>query len=177
MNLKPPRLISVSSMGLGQKGHQELPFMLKWFYGSFLKIPHDDKLEMERLIIGASGKGNEYIGLEKDENEQGWLEDFISEYHLMNSCLNNLDLSVCWIRLNRALAFLKKLMLIRTLSLSLSVVRPSLLTDGKETTSYRASERVPSAYTISRADVGHFIANKCLPGLEEFKNRAVVVSN
>lgn len=120
MNLKPPRLISVSSMGLGQKGHQELPFMLKWFYGSFLKIPHDDKLEMERLIIGASGKGNEYIGLEKDENEQGWLEDFISEYHLMNSCLNNLDLSVCWIKLNRALAFLKKLMLIRTLSLFLS---------------------------------------------------------
>lgn len=174
LGLISPRLISVSSMGLGEKGHQDLPFMLKWVYGSFLKIPHDDKLEMEKLVINASGKGNEEIALEK--NDEGWLDDFIRELSTE---------PIKWLRAHSFFALLPSQSACLTffffcfsfLFLSYTVVRPSLLTDGKETASYRAAERVPSAYSISRSDIGHFIATKCLPGNDEFKNRAVVVSN
>jgi len=68
----------VSTTGLGQVGHSDLPFLLRGLYGWLLKVPHQDKFEMERMIFEASGKGNKESGIEEKGN--GWLEDFISKF-------------------------------------------------------------------------------------------------
>ncbi|KZP01019.1 hypothetical protein CALVIDRAFT_595144 [Calocera viscosa TUFC12733] len=44
------------------------------------------------------------------------------------------------------------------------ILRPALFTDGKETGKVRAAPVVRRAYTISRRDVGMFIADECLKG-------------
>lgn len=45
----------------------------------------------------------------------------------------------------------------------LYIIRPSLLTDGKAKLVLRSSEStLPSAWTISRKDVGAYIAHNCL---------------
>jgi hypothetical protein len=56
----------------------------------------------------------------------------------------------------------------------LVVVRPALLTDGAETAMYRAAERL-SCYSISRRDVGHFIATQALGQEDAWRGKAVVV--
>jgi len=50
-----PRLVVISSNGLGAQGHADLPLTLKPLYGWLLKEPHADKEEMERQVNTAAG--------------------------------------------------------------------------------------------------------------------------
>lgn len=50
-----PRLVVVSSNGLGAQGHRDLPCSLKPLYGWILKEPHEDKEEMERMVNSYAG--------------------------------------------------------------------------------------------------------------------------
>lgn len=58
----------------------------------------------------------------------------------------------------------------------LVIVRPSLLVDGAARGSYRVGERLDSAWTVGRADVGLFVADQCLPGNDTWRNKGVTVS-
>ncbi|KAH0607927.1 uncharacterized protein H6S33_001979 [Morchella sextelata] len=50
-----PRLVVISSSGIGPKGHKELPFAMKPMYSWLLKEPHADKEDMERLVNSYAG--------------------------------------------------------------------------------------------------------------------------
>lgn len=54
------------------------------------------------------------------------------------------------------------------------IVRPTLLTDGKETGKYRAADHDISGYTISRSDVGHFILHQCITENTWLKKKVLV---
>ncbi|CUA74032.1 hypothetical protein RSOLAG22IIIB_05379 [Rhizoctonia solani] len=61
------------------------------------------------------------------------------------------------------------------------IVRPSLLTSGKcladtKSDAYRTGEELRSAWTVSRADVGHFIAEKVVEEWDRWAGKAWVVS-
>ncbi|KAH7345754.1 hypothetical protein B0J17DRAFT_531278, partial [Rhizoctonia solani] len=108
-----PRLVTVSSNGLDERSHSLLPFPLKIFYGWLLRVPHQDKIGLERNVKQAT-------------SSEGWLDP-------RNSV----------------------------------IVRPSLLTSGKcladtNPDAYRTGEELASAWSVSRADVGHFVVEKVL---------------
>jgi hypothetical protein len=54
--INPPRLIVISSTGLGKKSHEALPMVWKPIYGWLLDGPHKDKLGMERLLYHATNR-------------------------------------------------------------------------------------------------------------------------
>ncbi|CAE6417209.1 hypothetical protein ACGC1H_002189 [Rhizoctonia solani] len=64
---------------------------------------------------------------------------------------------------------------------NLVIIRPSLLTSGKcvadtKPDAYRTGDELKSAWTVSRADVGHFIAEKVVGEWDQWAGRAWVVS-
>ena len=74
--VKATKLIVISSSGLGRKGHEALPLLMKPMYGWMLQVPHVDKLVTERLIGRAAGQPTwgEDSPAEADEvDEQPWL--------------------------------------------------------------------------------------------------------
>ncbi|KAI8922129.1 hypothetical protein DFJ77DRAFT_445428 [Powellomyces hirtus] len=54
------------------------------------------------------------------------------------------------------------------------LVRPALLTDGARKGIYRADEHL-KAWTISRADVGHFVATECIKPATQWLNKPVTI--
>ncbi|KAK0547124.1 hypothetical protein OC846_004980 [Tilletia horrida] len=135
---KPPKVVVISSNGLGKDGHSKLPFGLKTMYGWMLHNPHADKEEMEKVLHYNSGLPS------VDFNPEG-------KSPATGTVLKNL-----------------------------TIVRPALLTDGALTGKYRSGEGyVSKAYSIRRADVGHFIFEECLSrgkDLGQWNNKAVSVA-
>ncbi|KAG8724719.1 hypothetical protein FRC09_015192 [Ceratobasidium sp. 395] len=61
------------------------------------------------------------------------------------------------------------------------IVRPSLLTSGEclannKADAYRVDAELPSAWTVSRADVGHFVAEKVFVEWEKWAGKGWVIS-
>lgn len=61
------------------------------------------------------------------------------------------------------------------------IVRPSLLTSGvckadQDSNAYRSGRELQGAWSISRADVAHFVAEKVLASWDEWAGEAWVVS-
>ncbi|CAE7106082.1 unnamed protein product [Rhizoctonia solani] len=122
-----PRLVTVSSNGLDQRSHSLLPLPLKIFYGYLLRVPHEDKIGLERNVKQAT-------------SSEGWLDP-------KNAV----------------------------------IVRPSLLTSGEcradtKPSAYRTGDELTSAWTVSRADVGHFIVEKVLAEWDQWAGKAWVIS-
>ncbi|KAG8736593.1 hypothetical protein FRC10_009140 [Ceratobasidium sp. 414] len=64
---------------------------------------------------------------------------------------------------------------------NLVIVRPAFLTSGecvadKKADAYRTDAELPSAWTISRADVGHFVAEKVFVDWERYRGKVWVVA-
>ncbi|KAG9127094.1 hypothetical protein FRC07_000697 [Ceratobasidium sp. 392] len=64
---------------------------------------------------------------------------------------------------------------------NLAIVRPSMFTSGecvadKKENAYRTDEGLKSAWTVSRADVAHFVAEKVLADWEKWAGKAWVIS-
>ncbi|CAE6375313.1 unnamed protein product [Rhizoctonia solani] len=59
-----PKLITISSNGLDEHSHSLLPLPMKAFYGYFLRLPHEDKLGLEKNVQQAAGWGD----------GQGWFD-------------------------------------------------------------------------------------------------------
>ncbi|CAZ81836.1 unnamed protein product [Tuber melanosporum] len=127
-----PRLVVISSNGLGPQGHADLPLALKPLYGWLLKEPHEDKEEMEREVHAAAGI--RHVDFNPDGKNEGRLGNVV-------------------------------------------IVRPALLTDGVakgEEGAVRAGERLERCWTVSRKDVGWFVAGQCLTG-DQWRNKGVTV--
>ena len=57
------------------------------------------------------------------------------------------------------------------------IIRSAFLTDGQESGRYRAEKGDFSTYTVSRRDVGHFIAENLVPNWDKFAGGVVTVGN
>ncbi|CAD6968658.1 unnamed protein product [Tilletia controversa] len=49
-----PRIVNVTSNGIGAHAHKNVPFVLKWMYSWMLHEPHADKEEVETLLLRAA---------------------------------------------------------------------------------------------------------------------------
>ena len=156
--IAPPRLVTISSMGLGATSHAALPFVLRFFYGLFLHAVHEDKLGSERVVAHCAGWDWDVADYgEPHDNIMGpgnWKE---REGLPVPGSLKNAV-----------------------------VVRPALLTNGKcaadniqdgQKGPYRVSaEELRGAWTISRRDTAHFVVDLAVNRWEEFQGKRVTIA-
>ncbi|KAL1754626.1 hypothetical protein FB107DRAFT_215341 [Schizophyllum commune] len=146
-----PRIVVVSSIGLTKRSHASLPCVFKPFYAHALAVPHRDKLGVERVLAYCAG-------FAWDEGELEPAEDIVGANWRERKGLP-------------AAGELQKVL----------VVRPALLTDGECEADkgiaqpYRASEEELGGYTVSRKDVGHFIAKAILDDWEKYEGKIMNV--
>jgi len=143
--VRSTKLIAVSSSGLGRKGYDVLPYVMRPLYGYVLQIPGADKLAMERLIGNAAGQpswGDDSPPVAGEITEQPWLSAVIVRAAALTDgeCRGD-D----------------------------AKIRGS----GKQP--YRVGELLPSPYTVSRKDVAHFIVEDAIPHFDKYKGRVVDV--
>lgn len=148
------RFVVVTSTGLTKSSLAALPFPIRFLYKFFIHQPHKDKIGTERVIAHASGREwNDAEAAEPGEDIMG--PDWKNKENLLS--------------FGSFHGFL--------------VVRPLLLTDGecradkeeykREKAPYRVSEEEMSAWTVSRKDVGHFIADAILAKWDQYKDKVV----
>ncbi|TRM67898.1 hypothetical protein BD626DRAFT_395349 [Schizophyllum amplum] len=146
-----PRMVFVSSSGLTKRSHASIPVLLKPMYSYLLAGPHRDKMGQERVLSYCAG-------LPWDEGEAEPAEEIMGVKWQEREGLPAAD-------------SLKKV----------PVVRPALLTDGEceadkgKAKSYRVSEAELGGYTVSRKDVGHFIAKALLSEWDQYEGKIVNV--
>ncbi|KAF5364600.1 hypothetical protein D9758_005545 [Tetrapyrgos nigripes] len=155
-----PKVITISSTGLTRNSHAALPILLKPLYGWLLDLPHQDKLGAERIVSHVCDmEWDPRDGPKENILPQGW-QDFAG-LPPKGSLRNNVLL-----------------------------VRPALLTDGEcladknakkgDKPPYRVkdvNDGEISGYTVSRKDVGHFVAQAVLEKWEEFGGKIVNIAN
>ncbi|KAF7302618.1 hypothetical protein HMN09_00896300 [Mycena chlorophos] len=148
-----PKIIILSSIGLSPVAHKALPLPMRMLYSTIVQ-PHKDKLAMERVLAHGAGWTWGLDGATEPEAlfiGENWRER--PGVPAAGSYTNVL------------------------------VVRAALLTDGKSLadeqepkgkSAYRYSEEELKFYTISRADVAHFIV-KSLERWDEVKGKRINV--
>lgn len=138
------------------------------------KEPHEDKLEMERLIFAAAGESRPDLTSDTNANDKPIASP---------AWLTNFGMSLSSILLTLAPAHI--LLPFRLWWYPTVLVRPSLMTNGIErgekddndaTGGYRVGEALKDAYTISGRDVGHFVANHVMPGQDGWKNKGALAA-
>ena len=152
-----PKLVLISSTGLGKTAHSALPLALKPLYSFLLdgkEGPHADKLGMERLISFAAG----------------W------EWPAEDGEPDKAILADGWRNCVGPSGWLKHVV----------VIRPALLTDGdcagdkprkSGEAPYRAlDQEIKGSYTISRKDIAHFIVTGVLPEWNKWEGKCVRVA-
>ncbi|KAG8895656.1 hypothetical protein FRB99_000398 [Tulasnella sp. 403] len=83
-----PRFIVITSSGITQSSHDDLPCVMKPMYSVLLKSPHEDKLGMEKLLHHSSGSSAAWTeagpkeeilapGWEAKVGETGWLKHLV----------------------------------------------------------------------------------------------------
>ncbi|KAF7365159.1 NAD(P)-bd-dom domain-containing protein [Mycena venus] len=153
-NAPQPKLVVLSSTGLGPAAHKALPLALKPLYSMIISIPHRDKIGMERAIAHCAGWSWDHKTDGKvpaDILREGWTE--------------------------------RKGLPARGNLRHALVIRAGLLTDGDcvadkvagtRKKSYRVSEKELGGYTISRKDVAHLIVDALTRRWNEFDNKRAV---
>ncbi|KAH8099643.1 hypothetical protein BXZ70DRAFT_240320 [Cristinia sonorae] len=148
----PPKLITISSIGLTPESHRNLPLLLKPLYSLLLPAAHEDKLGSERVVAHASGKP---WPISYPEPKQGIMPDGWKE------TLSGGGASTAWTET--------------------VILRPALLMDGdcKADTArpgklpYRLSEKdLGNGYSVNRKDVAHFIAEVLLEDWEKWSGKS-----
>ncbi|KAL0573824.1 hypothetical protein V5O48_008132 [Marasmius crinis-equi] len=145
------KIVAVSVAGSTKSARSALPLAPKALYSTFMKSIIRDKLGLERLVHHSAG--------------WKWTHGEVSEEILPTD----------WERGDSIPRFgsLEEVL----------VVRPAILTDGKcvgdEDTQgeppYRVSEEDFKAWTVSREDVAHFIADAVLNRWQEYRNKHVTI--
>ncbi|KAF8597887.1 hypothetical protein BDV93DRAFT_527075 [Ceratobasidium sp. AG-I] len=130
-----PRIVTITSNGLDDRSHGLLPLPMRVFYGWALRVPHEDKINQEKVVKSAAGW---------DGEGNGWLGE-------------------------------KNMVIVRPAFLTSGKCKADKKPDGKEE-AYRAGQELPSVWTISRADVAHFIAEKVIADWDKWAGEAWVVS-
>jgi len=153
-----PRFIFVSSIGLTKASSKNLPILFKPLYSWLLRTPHADKLGLERILYYVAGKP--------------WA-DPEPEPEIMNGGAGG---GVEWkSRLGLPTAGSMK---------NWIVVRPALLTDGKcEADKEGKKDKVYKivegdgykGYTVSRADIAHFIVEEAILHWDQWMGKILAV--
>ncbi|KAJ3784624.1 hypothetical protein GGU10DRAFT_388176 [Lentinula aff. detonsa] len=148
-----PKLVTISSAGLTPSSHAKIPLLLKPIY-LLLDIPHKDKLGAERAISHIAGWPWPESNGEPESDIMGerWMEKE---------------------GLPAAGTFKNVL-----------VIRPALLTDGEckadkareGKVGYRVKDGDFVAWSVSRKDVAHFVADAVLNRWTEFQNKCVSIA-
>ena len=155
-----PKFIFVSSTGLTQASHEQLPILFKPLYSWLLQIPHADKLGVERILHYAAGKS--------------WA-DPEPESEIMNGGAGG---GVEW-KSRPGLPAAGSLK-------NWIIVRPALLTDGKceadkadkkgKSRPYKVVEGDGyQGYIVSRADIAHFIVEEAVLHWDQWKEKILAV--
>ncbi|KAL5490680.1 hypothetical protein ACEPAI_5514 [Sanghuangporus weigelae] len=152
-----PKIVVVSSTGLGKTAHAALPLPLKPLYGFLLdgaQGPHADKLGMERALSYVAGWEWPAADGEPDKAilADGW-QDHIGPYGWLKHAV---------------------------------VIRPALLTNGDSVGDnpkkpgqepYRALDHeMKGSYTISRKDVVHFIVTRVFAEWNQWEGKCVRIA-
>jgi len=153
-----PKFVFVSSTGLTKASHENLPILFKPLYSWLLQMPHADKLGLERVLHYSAGKP--------------WA-DPEPEPEVMNGGVGG---GVDWKSrpgLPAAGSFKNWI-----------VVRPALLTDGKCEADKPDKKGKPykivegdgyKGYTVSRADIAHFVAEEAILHWDQWKEKILAV--
>jgi len=149
----PPKYIVLTSIGLTEEAHHNLPLLLKPLYGYLLTGPHEDKYGAER--VAAHCVGREWTEREpKPEVMSGPLGNWSDRGRLPEK------------------GSIKEFV----------VVRPAMLTDGeckadKAEGAYKVSEQyLRDGYRVSRKDVGHFIATRLFQEWSEWEGKIIHIA-
>lgn len=151
-----PKLVVISSTGLGNTAHSALPLLLRPVYSYLLDAPHTDKLGMERLL----GYVANWTWPEKDGEPE--------EHILARGWQQREEIGTQG-----------------SLQGKIVVIRPALLTDGEckadkpkgKKEPYRAKdEEFSGSYTISRADVAHFISEEVIRNWNSWEGKCVRIA-
>lgn len=146
-----PKLIAISSTGVTKASHKGLPLPMKPLYSWLLTPAHVDKFCMERVLAHCAGMQFENENYQTDLLPQGWqrLEGMPEP------------------------GSLKKII----------ILRPAGLTDGSAKADEKELKSAPYkihkgdkgrvGWTISRRDVGHFIAGNALENWTEWEGERV----
>lgn len=155
---KEPKFVIVSSTGLTKASHENLPILFKPLYSWLLQMPHADKLGLERILHYAAGKP--------------WA-DSEPEPEIMNGGAGG---GVDW-KSRPGLPSAGSLK-------NWIIVRPALLTDGKCEADKQDKKRKPykivegdgyKGYTVSRADIAHFIVEGAVLHWDQWKEKILAV--
>lgn len=151
----PPKLITVSSIGLTPSEHSGLPFLLKPLYGSLLAAPHDDKLGSERVVFEAAGKPWPQDSPEPKESimPAGWKET-----------------------LHKSGAVFSEVSIIKPALLTDGACKGDSAEAGK--LAYQVSEQtIGNGYTVSRKDIAHFIVEVLLEDWAQWGGKSLNIAN
>lgn len=153
-NAPQPKLVVLSSTGLGPAAHKALPALLKPMYGVLIAAPHRDKIGMEHAISHCAG----------------WTWNTATQGEVGPDIMGD-----GWTQR-------KGLPARGTLRHAL-IVRAGFLTDGESVgdkfeagtakKNYRVSEKELGGYTISRKDASHFVVDAITRRWDEFDNKRV----
>ncbi|TCD71853.1 hypothetical protein EIP91_003196 [Steccherinum ochraceum] len=150
----PPKIITVSSIGLTPAEHKKLPLLLKPLYGSLLAAPHEDKLGSERVALEAAGMQWPRSNPEPREGimPAGWKNT-----------------------LQKSGVVFPELTIIKPALLTDGACKGDKPKAGKA--AYQVSEQViGNGYTISRKDIAHFIAEVLLEDWAKYGGKTLNVA-
>ena len=148
---KKPRLVAVTSQGIGAKAHKFLPWYLKIVF-SFIKLPHSDKAAMELSLKQClTSIPEDSLFPEESDISKG---------------------SPCKVEIKNQKKFLDPN--------NLAIIRPSLLTNGELKGKYRVGQEgtIRNAGWISRRDAGSFVGRMIagVDGEDKWWGHQVVVA-
>jgi hypothetical protein len=145
-----PKIIALSSTGIGAAGVAALPALHRAFYPTLLAAPHHDKLGLEVVLAHVARHAGDWVS-PSEHTETGILPaDWARAAGLPTA------------------GALPEVVLIRA----------AWLTDGPATGKYRVLEGQGDrkCKTISREDVAHLVAEQIMPQWDEFKGKAIAVA-
>ena len=149
-----PRLVTITSNGLDDRSHSLLPLPMRAFYGWGLKVPHEDKINQEKVVKSAAGW---------DGEGRGWL-----------GAKNVVIVRPAFLTSGECKAD-RKADKAEKKADKKADKKGDKKGDKKED-AYKTGRELPNVWTISREDVAHFIAEKIIANWEEWAGEAWVVS-
>ncbi|KAJ6499025.1 hypothetical protein C8R45DRAFT_101341 [Mycena sanguinolenta] len=149
-----PKLVLLSSTGLGPAAHKALPTLFKPMYGYALALPHEDKKGMEHAIFHCAG----------------WNWDTKIEGKVVPEIMGDR-----WTERRGlpARGTLRHALIIRAGLLTDGECVADKFKEGKTKKNYRVNEKELGGYTISRKDVAHLVVDALTRRWDELDNKRV----
>jgi len=166
-----PKIIAITSIGV--TNDSPVPLVYKPMYGYLLRGPHADKLGLERVLAHASGR--EWSG--KEPRDDITTVDGV-KWQDRTGLPPSGSLEVLVIRPPIFVESKKKSATAATSQPASGENEPKGKNKGDEgELKYRVGgPELSGTYTISREEIGHFIAENAVKNWDQFKGKAITVS-